>query len=214
VEVVITVNRDLFITGTDTGVGKTLLSALLVAALGRHYWKPVQTGACEGSDREAVMRWAGITADETYAESYVFDAPVSPHLAAKQEGIIIDVSRIQRPLSSVPLIIEGAGGVFVPINDGAFMLDLMRHLDVRVIVAARTGLGTINHTLLTLAAIRHAMLDLCGLVMIGKENPDNRRAVEHYGHVPVIGSIPWLNAIDRQGLLSVFEHTFDSRVFI
>src|SRR5262249_11108277 len=106
------------------------------------------------------------------------------------------------------------GGVFVPINDAAFMLDLIRHLDVPVIIAARTALGTINHTLLTLAAIRQAKLAICGVVMIGRENRDNRRAVEHYGDVPVIGSIPWLNAIDRQTLLSVFQHSFDSRAFI
>jgi len=94
------------------------------------------------------------------------------------------------------------------------MLDLMRQLDAPVIVAARTALGTINHTLLTLAAIRNAKLDLCGVVMIGKENPDNRRAVERYGHVPVIGSIPWLDAIDRQTLVSVFQQHFDARVFV
>ena len=207
-------NRDLFVTGTDTGVGKTLLSALLVAALNRSYWKPVQTGASEGTDREAVMRSAGIAADRAYPESYIFDPPISPHLAAEQAGTSIEMGRIHRPLCSEALIIEGAGGVFVPISHDAFMLDLMRQLDAPVIVAARTALGTINHTLLTLAAIRNAKLDLCGVVMIGKENPENRRAVEHYGEVPVVGSIPWLDAIDRQTLVSVFQQHFDARVFV
>src|SRR2546422_6928231 len=96
--------KDLFVTGTDTGVGKTLLSALLVAALNRKYWKPIQTGACEGTDREAVMKWAGIAADRTYPESYVFSPPVSPHLAAEKEGTTIDVRRIQRPVSKDALI--------------------------------------------------------------------------------------------------------------
>jgi len=160
------------------------------------------------------MKWAGIAADRTCKESYIFDPPVSPHLAAEQAGTSIDMRRIQRPLSSESLIIEGAGGVFVPISHDAFMLDLMRQLDAPVIVAARTALGTINHTLLTLAAIRNAKLDLCGVVMIGKENPDNRRAVEHYGEVPVVGSIPWLDAIDRQTLVSVFQQHFDARVFV
>jgi dethiobiotin synthetase len=202
---------DLFVTGTDTGVGKTLLSALLVAALNRKYWKPIQTGACEGRDRETVMKWAGIAPDQTYPESYIFNPPVSPHLAAEQTGTVIDLRRIRRPASDGALIIEGAGGILAPISDDAFMSDLIRHLSVPVIVAARTALGTINHTLLTVAAIRNAQLDLRGVVMIGKENRDNIRAVERYGSVPVIGSIPWLETIDRQTLLSVFRQQFELR---
>src|SRR5437867_1426901 len=167
------VNNDLFITGTDTSVGKTLLSALLVAALGRKYWKPIQTGACEGTDRQSVIRWAAITADDAYPETYLFDPPVSPHLAAKQQGTSIDVQRIQRPTSVDPLVIEGAGGVFVPINERAFMLDLMRQLGAPVVVASRTALGTINHTLLTVSAIRDARLTLRGVVMTGRENEEN-----------------------------------------
>jgi dethiobiotin synthetase len=206
--------NDLFVTGTDTGVGKTLLSALLVAALDRKYWKPIQTGACEGTDRETVMKWAGITSDQTYPESYVFDPPVSPHLAAHQDGTVIHMHRIQRPASKQALIIEGAGGVLVPINDDVVMLDLIRQLGAPVVVAARTTLGTINHTLLTLAAIRDANVQAAGVVMIGKENRENCRAVERYGCVPVIGVIPRLETINRQTLLSVFQQHFDSRAFV
>jgi dethiobiotin synthetase len=208
------VNGDLFVTGTDTGVGKTLLSAVLVAALNRKYWKPIQTGAVEGTDRSTVMRWAGITADRAYPETYIFKKPVSPHLAAEEEGTRIDLHRIQRPLSADAIIIEGAGGVLVPLNDDALMLDLMRQLRARLIVASRTALGTINHTLLTVAAIRSANLELHGVVMIGKEDADNRRAVERYGNVPVVGSIPWLETIDRETLLSAFRQRFDSRAFV
>jgi dethiobiotin synthetase len=206
-------SRDFFVTGTDTGVGKTLLSALLVAALGGRYWKPIQTGASEGTDRETVMMWAGISPDRTYPESYIFDPPVSPHLAAQQQGIAIDLESIQPPASGDSIIIEGAGGVFVPINGEAFMLDLMRHLKAPIVVAARTALGTINHTLLTLSAIRNAKLELRGVVMIGKENADNRRAVERYGKAPVIGYVPWLDDINCRTLSSVFEQHFDSRAF-
>ena len=205
---------DLFITGTDTGVGKTLLSALLVAALRRKYWKPIQTGACEGTDRDAVMKWAGIERQETFPESYIFDHPVSPHLAAEEQGATIDIERIQRPLSPEPLIIEGAGGVLVPINKEALMLDVMRRLDAPVVVAARTTLGTINHTLLTVTAIRSARLRLQGVVMIGRENVENRRAVERYGNVEVVGFIPWLDSIDRETLFSVFQHHFNHDVFV
>jgi dethiobiotin synthase len=200
------VSPDLFITGTDTNVGKTVLSALLVAALKRKYWKPIQTGSCEGTDRETVVN---LTAGEAYPESYIFGPPVSPHLAAKEQGVTIDLRQIRRPASSVPIIIEGAGGVFVPINEAQFMLDLMRHLDSPIILAARTALGTINHTLLSIFAIRQTNLPLLGVVMIGKENVENRDAIERYGNVPVIGSIPWLDAIDRSSLISVFEQKFD-----
>src|SRR5437016_10371922 len=102
------------------------------------------------------MRWADITADQAYPETYLFDPPVSPHLAAKQQGTTIDLERIRRPASADPIVIEGAGGVFVPVNEGAFMLDLMKHLGASLVVAARTALGTINHTLLTVSAIRAA----------------------------------------------------------
>lgn len=205
--------QDLFVTGTDTNVGKTLLSALLVAALGRNYWKPIQTGACEGTDREAVMKWAQVGTDRVCAESYIFESPVSPHLAANQQGITIDMQNVRRPVSSGPLIIEGAGGVLVPINDKAFMLDLMRHVGAPVIVAARTALGTINHTLLTVSVLRDAGLVLHGVVMIGKEDRENRRAVEHYGNVQVIGHIPWVERINHAALCAVFNRSFDARAF-
>jgi dethiobiotin synthase len=207
------VSRTFFVTGTDTGVGKTLLSALLVAALRARYWKPLQTGANEGTDRETVMKWADVSVERTYPESYVFGPPVSPHLAAEQQGIRIDLQNIRLPVSPDPIIVEGAGGVFVPINEEALMSDLIRHVGAPALVAARTSLGTINHTLLTLSALRSAKLEVAGVVMIGHENIDNRRAVERYGNVPVVGSIPWLDDINRGTLRSVFERYFDPIVF-
>jgi dethiobiotin synthetase len=207
------VSGDFFVTGTDTGIGKTLLSSLLVAALNRKYWKPIQTGACEGTDRETVMKWAGVAADRTFPESYIFEPPVSPHFAAEREGKSIELPRIRRPASSDALIIEGAGGVLVPLNDEAFLLDLIRELRTPVIVAARTSLGTINHTLLTVMAIRHAELHVHGVVMIGKDHPENRRAIERYANVPIVGWIPWLETIDRQTLIATFRQHFDTRAF-
>ena len=200
-------------TGTDTGVGKTLLSALLVAATNRKYWKPIQTGTSEGTDREMVMKWADVAADRTHPESFMFDRPVSPHLAAEQRGTAIDLNAIDRPSDPAPLVIEGAGGVLVPISRDAFMVDLILHFDTRVFVAARTGLGTINHTLLTVSALRNAGAVVRGVVMIGKENADNVRAVERYGNLPVVGLIPWLDVIDRQALCSVFDRHFAKTAF-
>jgi dethiobiotin synthetase len=203
----------LFVTGTDTGVGKTLLSALLVAALQRKYWKPIQTGACEGTDRETVTKWAEVTDDGSYPEAYIFYPPISPHLAAEQQGTEINFDRIRRPSSSLPLIIEGAGGLLVPISAKQLMRDLIVHLDASALIASRTTLGTINHTLLTIAAARNARLDMRGIVMIGHENSDNRRSIERYGNVPVIGWIPWLDRIDRATLVSVFKQHFDRHAF-
>ena len=205
--------RDVFVTGTGTGVGKTLLSALLVAVLNRRYWKPIQTGAGEGTDREMVMQWAGVSTASTHPEVFLFDAPVSPHLAAERLNRRIDIKGIRRPADPGPIVIEGAGGVLVPISDDAFMLDLMRQLQSDILIAALSTLGTINHTLLTVSAVRGAGLDLRGVVVIGHENPDNCRAIERYGSVPVVGVIPWLESIDRAVLCDVFEKYFDKASF-
>ena len=121
--------ESLFVTGTDTNIGKTLLSALLVAALDAIYWKPIQTGASEGTDRQTVIKLAEISEAQTIPESYCFDPPVSPHLAAEASGIRIDLERIQTPGSlGRPVIAEGAGGILVPVNDSELMLDLARRI--------------------------------------------------------------------------------------
>ena len=206
--------QSLFVTGTDTNVGKTLLSALLVAALDAIYWKPIQTGACEGTDRRTVMKFAQIPEAQTLPESYCFDPPVSPHLAAEARGVRIDFARIHAPANvAKPLIVEGAGGILVPINDSELMLDLARHIGFPVLIAARSALGTINHTLLTVRALACAKIHIQGVVMIGHRNKDNERSIEHFGAVPVIGTIPWLDTIDRQALLTVFRGSFDQKYF-
>jgi dethiobiotin synthetase len=204
-----------FVTGTDTNVGKTVLSALLVAALDGTYWKPIQTGTSEGTDRQQVMRWADIPESRTVPECFCFEPPVSPHLAAERSGVVIELARIRKPhVAALPLIIEGAGGVMVPINASETMLDLMVHLRAPVVVASRTALGTINHTVLTVQALRRAGVCIKGVVMIGEESQDNERAVERYGAVPIVGRIPVLNCICCKNLLQVFETEFDRGVFV
>ncbi|HEV2501151.1 MAG TPA: dethiobiotin synthase [Terriglobia bacterium] len=201
---------DLFITGTDTNVGKTVLSALLTAALNAVYWKPVQSGALEGTDRQAVMQWAEISESQTQPESYCFDPPVSPHLAAREAGVKINLSEIHLPLcEGAPLIVEGAGGVLAPLNEKETIIDLIQHLGLPTVVASRTALGTINHTLLTLAALRQVGAEVRGVVMLGPENVENSRAIEHYGSTRVIGHIPWLREINRAALLDVFKAHFN-----
>ena len=206
---------DLFVTGTDTNVGKTVLSALLVAVLNGTYWKPIQTGSSEGTDRQQVMRWADIPESRTVAECYCFEPPISPHLAAERCGVAIDLDRIRRPQDvAPPLVIEGAGGVMVPINDSQMMLDLMTHLGAPAVVASRTALGTINHTVLTVRALRDAGVCVRGVVMIGEENRDNEQAIERYGAVPIVGRIPMLTCICYKTLVQVFETEFEREVFV
>jgi len=204
-----------FITGTDTNVGKTLVSALFCAALDALYWKPIQTGTRNSTDRETVIAWAGIPGSRTIPEAYSFVPPVSPHLAARRASMCIDLQTIKPPRipPSENLIVEGAGGVLVPINEEQLMTDLMRRLKLPVLLVSRTSLGTINHTLLSIAALRAARLDLRGVILCGLPDRDNREAIEHYGKVRVVGAVPRLKSINRSTLLQAFRMYFDHKVF-
>ena len=202
-------------TGTDTNVGKTVLSSLLCAALRGIYWKPIQTGGSEGTDRQTVIGFAGLDSADALPEIYVFDDPVSPHLAAERARCEISLERINLPPShhEKPLIVEGAGGAMVPINPHQFMTDLMRQVGLPVILAARSTLGTINHTLLSIRCLESAQIRVHGVVLIGPQNPDNKQAIERYGGKQVIGEIPPLEKIDRASLKSVFNRYFIREAF-
>jgi len=204
-----------FVTGTDTGVGKTAVSALLCAALDAIYWKPIQTGSREGTDRGTVMRLAQLPRSRTLPESYIFGPPVSPHLAARLAGARIELRKIKPRELPVRenLIAEGAGGALVPINHTQLMTDLMRQLGFPVLLVSRTSLGTINHTLLSLAALRAARLEIRGVILVGKKNLENRKAIEHYGEISVIGFLPLLKRLDRRALLGAYKKHFDHRAF-
>jgi len=206
----------IFVTGTDTGVGKTVLSALLCAALDATYWKPIQTGTDEGTDRQTVMQLAGIPGSQTGEEAYLFKPPVSPHLAARWAGDKINLGLLREPRvpAGKTLVIEGIGGVLVPINDTEFVTHLIRLLDVPVVLASRSSLGTINHTLLSLKALRAANIEIIGVVLIGEPNQDNREAIEQYGQVKVVGQIPKLATLNRDALRDVFERRFEREVFV
>jgi dethiobiotin synthase len=205
-----------FVTGTDTGVGKTVLSALLCAALDASYWKPIQTGTEVDSDSRTVESLAGLAPEKILPEAYQFAPPVSPHLAARQAGQRIDLEKIKLPASvnQAPLIVEGAGGVLVPLNENELMVDLMRHLGLPVLLAARSSLGTINHTTLSLAALRAADVKVAGVVMIGAPNAENRAAIEEFGKARVVGEIPWLADLNRSVLLEIFAARFDQELFM
>jgi dethiobiotin synthase len=204
-----------FITGTDTSVGKTVVCATLCAALDAIYWKPVQTGTQDGTDHATVTRLAKLSPRRNIPETYRFAPPVSPHLAARRAGVRIDLKKIVLPTISPneSLIVEGAGGVLVPLNDAELMTALMAHLRLPILLVARTALGTINHTLLSVAALRSAKLDLRGVIMVGKANLENRKAIERYGAVRVIGRLPHLPRLNRETILRAFRAHFDRRAF-
>jgi dethiobiotin synthase len=176
--------RGVFVTGTDTGVGKTVLSAALMLRYpDATYWKPIQTGSDD--DTAEVRRLSG---GRVIEQGIRLPDPVSPHLAAQRAGITIDLNKLIPP--SGFCVIEGAGGVLVPVNESQLMADLMVKLGLPVLIAARSALGTINHTLLTLEALRARSLKIAGVVMIGDRNSDNRTAIEHYGEVSVLAEMP------------------------
>ena len=204
-----------FVAGTDTEVGKTVLSSLLCAVLEAMYWKPIQTGTLEGTDRQTVMRLTGVGEERIVREVYSFVPPVSPHLAARWAAVQINLDQIRIPpgIERESLIIEGPGGVLEPLNDQQFVLDLMARLKLPAILAARSTLGTINHSLLSLAALHSADVPVKGVVLIGDSNKDNRETLERYGRVPIIGEIPRLPVLNRAALIQVFESHFDRRAF-
>ncbi len=200
--------RGLFVTGTDTGVGKTVSCAALLHryrdVTPLRYWKPIQTGIEQDDDTAEVRRLGGCSEREILAEGVRLRCPVSPHLAARLNGAAIrleDVAQVARPhAAAAAWIVEGAGGALVPVNDTELMTDLMRMLGLPVLVAARSSLGTINHTLLTVEALRGRALRVAGVVMVGEKNAENRAAIERYGAVPVLGEMPRWEKLDAESL--------------
>ncbi|HEX2447381.1 MAG TPA: dethiobiotin synthase [Methyloceanibacter sp.] len=187
--------KGFFVTGTDTNVGKTVVAAWLVARLGASYWKPVQAGNHPETDSEIVRRLADVSAERILPEAYVLPEPIAPHEAARRAGVAIEMTKLALPRSDRPLIVEGAGGLMVPLTDTAFVIDLANELELPVILVSRSTLGTINHTLLSIEAIRRRGLPLAGVVVNGPETPHNRAAIERYGQVEIIAEIPWLDQV-------------------
>jgi dethiobiotin synthase len=192
-----------FVTGTDTDVGKTVVAAWLVARLGACYWKPVQAGNEPETDSQIVRRLSGAPPGRILPEGYVLAEPIAPHEAARREGRAIDMAKLDLPSCDGPIVVEGAGGLMVPLDDESFVIDLAHALELPLILVARSTLGTINHTLLSLEAIRRRGLPLAGVVVNGPETPHNRAAIERYGKVEVIAEIPWLEQVTPAALMEI-----------
>ncbi|AWJ94971.1 dethiobiotin synthase (plasmid) [Azospirillum baldaniorum] len=191
--------RGVFVTGTDTGVGKTLVSACLARAWSAVYWKPLQTGLKdEGGDTPTVTSLAALPAERVHPPAYALAEPLSPHAAAELEGVAIDAGALTLPDTGRPLVVEGAGGLMVPVTEDVFIIDLIARFGLPVVLVARSTLGTINHTLLSLEALRARGLAVAGVVLNGPPNPGNRAAIERFGKVRVLAEIPTLDRIDAE----------------
>lgn len=198
----------LVVIGTGTEVGKTVASAVLLARYGASrrlaYWKPVATGSIEGSDTAAVHSLAGPRV-EILPETYLFREPLSPHLAARLEGAAVDPARVLedfgRHRQGGGLVVEGVGGLLVPLTDEGYLLaDLLAAMGLPCLLVALSTLGTINHTLLTLEALRARGLETIGVVLNGPRNPENRRAIERFGGVEVVAEIERMERVDREAV--------------
>lgn len=200
--------RGLFITGTDTNVGKTVASAAIFHRYRESarlcYWKPIQTGIDLDDDTAEVRRLAGLGDAEVLDEGVRLHDPVSPHLAAERAGDVINLHRLRALFSASggdrSWVVEGAGGVLVPLNPESLTRDFIHVLNLPALIVSRSSLGTINHTLLTLEALRSRRLTVAGVLMIGGPDEDNCRAIEQYGHVRVVGQMPRFSPLTSDAL--------------
>lgn len=190
------------VAGTDTGVGKSVFAAGLTAALGATYWKPVQSGLEDATDTETVLALSGA---EVVPEAYRLNMPASPHLSAEDMGVEILPDRLALPQVKGPLVVEGAGGVMVPLNRSTFFLDVISEWQAPVVLVARTALGTINHTSLSLMALRNAGCNVVGVAFVGDAVPDVEQTIAQMCQITHLGRLPHLETLSRETLSDAFE---------
>ncbi|MDB5737660.1 MAG: dethiobiotin synthase [Sphingomonas bacterium] len=195
----------LVVTGTDTGIGKTVFATALAGALGAAYWKPIQSGLMDGADGETVAR---LGVSHVLPEAYRLTQPLSPHRAAELDGMTIDPARLALPAQD-PLVIEGAGGVLVPVTRDLLFADLFARWSLPVVLVARTGLGTINHSLLSIEALRARGVPILGLAFVGAANEDNEATIATIGGMKRLGRLPMLPTLTAGTLADAFAAHFD-----
>jgi len=193
-------SKGFFVTGTDTGVGKTLVSLGLCLLYKATYWKPIQTGT--PTDSDFILPFLG--SQKIHPSRYSFKAPLSPNQAAEKENQYIQLKNLHKPISPF-LIVEGIGGAYVPLNTQETQLDLMKKLNLPLIVVARSGLGTLNHSLLTLKVLKSIGLQVVGLILSGPLHPLNKKDLEHWNDVPILLEIPLLKVITKSEVLKIFK---------
>ncbi|MBZ6377248.1 dethiobiotin synthase [Pacificimonas flava] len=196
------------VTGTDTEIGKTVFAAALTRALDAHYWKPVQAGLEEdGGDRDRVARLAELPPHRVLSDGYRLSTPCAPHVAARIDGVTIDPDRLALP-EERPLVVEGAGGALVPLAGEMLFADVFARWGLPAIIAARTELGTINHSLLTVEALRRRGVPIAGIAFIGEAVPDSEEAICRIGQVRRLGRLPRLDPLTPAALARAFDENF------
>lgn len=207
-------SKNFIITGTDTDVGKTVFAAALVGALNGYYWKPVQAGLDAASDAQNVALLSGLPDDHILPEAYRLTTPCSPHRAAAIDGIEIDTDRLSLPKVPGPLIVEGAGGVLVPLRPDWLYVDQFAAWAKPTIIVARTALGTINHSLLTIEALRARSIPIHGIAFIGDPHQDSEDVITQISGVKRLGRLPQMPMLTPESLKTTFATNFDVKDFL
>ncbi|MCB2059328.1 MAG: dethiobiotin synthase [Novosphingobium sp.] len=199
------------VTGTDTDVGKTVFAAALTGALGASYWKPVQAGSdlFGRGDSESVAQLSGAPPESILPEAYRLSTPCSPHLAAQIDNVEIDPERLELPQVDGPLVVEGAGGVLVPLTRSLLFVDQFARWACPAILVARTSLGTINHSLMSIETLRARKVPILGIAFCGEENPESESIIAEIGRVRRLGRLPVLDELDPDSLATAFRRNFN-----
>ena len=197
------------VTGTDTDVGKTVFAAALAGAIDAHYWKPIQAGLNPSSDAENVALLSGLPGERILPEAYRLTTPCSPHRAAQIDGVMIDPDRLALPQIVGPLVVEGAGGVLVPVTQQLLFADLFARWAHPVVLVARTALGTINHSLLSIEALRRRGVPILGIAFVGDAQGDSEATIARIGSVKRLGRLPLIDPLDATTLAAAFAAAFD-----
>lgn len=186
-----------FITGIGTNVGKTIVAAVVVEALQADYWKPVQSGELNYTDAQRVKNLITNNKSRFFEEVYKFTQPLSPHVAAKIDGVEIDFDQFILPPTENHLVVEGAGGLMVPLNENYLILDLIEKLQLNVILVSKNYLGSINHTLMTAEILKMRQIPVKGLIFSGVENPESESYIAAYANLNILGRIEYEEVMSK-----------------
>ena len=198
-------NLKFIICGTDTDVGKTLISSFFVRGLKSFYWKPIQSGIETETDSQIILRLSEIKKEKILKEAYIFKRPVSPHWAAEIDEKKIDINLLKLPPTDGSLIVETAGGVMVPITRNFLQIDQIKKWDLPVIIVCRSSLGTLNHTLLTIEALKKRNIKILGLIVNGKKHFDNPKTLQEFSKLPIIAEFPRISNVDKNNLDKLWQ---------
>ena len=180
------------ICGTDTDIGKTLISAFFVRGLNSFYWKPIQSGIESQTDSQTIKKLVGINKEKLIDEAYIFTKPVSPHWASEIDKKTINLDMLKLPKVNGALVVETAGGLMVPITRSFLQIDQIKKWNLPVILVCKSSLGTLNHTLLSIEALKKRNIDIIGLVVNGEKHLDNPKTIFEFSGIPIIAEFPYL----------------------